>query len=237
MPSLFQRKLIQIKPEKASEPTRTLSSVSNNGNYVSLRPYINVTPQVEEFPFESSFAGLSTSCEVSRIDENNVKQSFKFDIHTNRILGIPFQDSAVDTYWETWASGDIEETGTVHPFGLDKEGIDFVELWQPLNADTYTSKTNFLVGETDSKARSVTLKLDSDDYYGIAVIVGDVVQGILNKKKTKEISALRCVIDKETLRFKKYEIKFGPDLMKFPTELPVSLVVGSFINGWEIIEI
>ena len=238
MPELFQRKLIQILPERANEPTRTLSSVSNKGNYISLRPLIKATTEEEEnFPFECCFAGFTKSCEVSKVDEATNKQSYKFDIHTNRLLDLPIQDTWADTYWKTWPSGDIEETGTLYPFGPDTKGVDFVELWQPINAETYTSKDNFLVGATEPNARSVTLKLDSDDYYGITVIIGDVVQGVLHKKKDKkDIAVLRCVVDKETLRFKKYEIKFGSSLLKFPSELPASLVVGSFINGWEIVE-
>lgn len=237
MPELFQRKLIQVVPGKANEPTRTLSSVSNEGHYVSLRPLINPSEEEEEsFPFESCFAGFKKSCIVSKINDTTVKQTFSFDIHSNRILGLPMQETPLDTYWNTWLSGDIEETGTLHPFGDDKEGIDFIELWQPIKAETYESKDSFFIGKTGSDARSVTLKLDSEEYYGIVVIVGDFVQGLLHKKKAKEISALRCVVDKETLRFKKYEIKFGVDLLKFPTEVPSSLVVGNFINGWEIIE-
>ncbi|XBW34699.1 hypothetical protein QEN19_000266 [Hanseniaspora menglaensis] len=236
MPYLFQRKLMQVLPGQADESTRTLSSVSNEGHYVSLRPFIKAAKDQEEFPFESCFAGFNKSCIVSKIDEKTTKQTFLFDIHSNRVLGIPLQDAPLDTYWTTWVSGDIEERGTIHPNGPENEGIKFIELWQPIKAETYLSKDNFLVGSTDSTSRSITLKMDSEQYYGIVVIVGDVVQGLLHKKKAKDISVLRCVVDKDTLRFKKYEIKFGEDLMKFPIEVPSSITVGSFINGWEIIE-
>ena len=236
MPSLLQRKLMQVKPEDAYENTRTLTTTTDKGHYLSLRPLINPTAEQEEFPFESLFGGLNNTISISNIDETTIKQDFSFGIHSNRVLGLPMQDAAVPTVWKTWESGDIQETGTVHPFGLDKEGVDFVELWQPLNAEAYQSKDDFRVGFTAENARSVTLKIDSKEFYGIVTIVGNIVQGLLHKKENPSISCIRCVVDSETLRFKKYEIKFGESLLQFPSEIPESLVVGSFIHGWEVIE-
>lgn len=236
MPALLQRKLMQVKPNAAYENTRTYSTVTNEGHYVSLRPFINPSAEQEEFPFESLFGGLNKTVEVTKVDDTTVKQSFSFGIHSNRILGLPMQDSPVHTVWKTWESGDMEETGTIHPFGLDKEGIDFVELWQPLDAEAYESKDTYRVGPTSDKARSVALKMDTKEYDGVVTIVGNIVQGLLHKKDDNTISAVRCVVDSETLRFKKYEIKYGESLMQFPSELPESLVVGSFIHGWEVIE-
>lgn len=237
MPSLLQRKLMQIKPQEAYENTRTLTTTTNKGHYLSLRPLINPTEEQEKFPFEALFGGSSDSVIVSKIDDKTVKQDFLFGIHSNRILGLPMQSFPLPTVWKTWESGDIQETGTVTPPGLNNEGIDFVELWQPLNADVYQSKDDYRVGLTADNARSIALKIDTKEFYGIVTIVGNVVQGLLHKKENNTISALRCVVDAETLRFKKYEIKYGEAVLQFPSEIPESLVVGSFIHGWEIIEV
>lgn len=228
---------MQVKPQEAYENTRTLTTTTNSGHYLSLRPFINPTAEQEEFPFEALFGGLNDSVIVSKIDNKTIKQDFLFGIHSNRILGLPMQSSPVPTVWKTWESGDIQETGTVNPPGLENEGVDFVELWQPLNADYYQSKDDYKVGLTAENSRSVTLKIDTKEFYGIVTIVGNIVQGLLHKKENSTISAIRCVVDSETLRFKKYEIKYGESLLQFPSEIPESLVVGSFIHGWEIIEV
>lgn len=238
MPALLKRSLIKVGP-KANENTLTLSSVSNDGHYISLRPLVKpTTPEEKAFPFEWAFAGTKDDVAVTKEADGRTKQVFDFWFDSNKYLNIPNTHTGkVETYWEEWNSGCLEETGVIYPFGKDKEGVEFTELWQPLNPN----REEFVIAkDASTEATSIVFKTTSPEYNGLVVVVGQWIQGFLCKvggSTTDDINFVRyyreesdCIVLVQ---------KFGKDIAKFPHEF-YAVRKGNCVNAdgvkWQVIE-
>lgn len=237
MPSLFKRIAFEVAGHP-NERTLTLSSGSNDGHYISLRPLVKpATPEEKAFPWEWVFAGTKDDIDVT-VKENGAQQVFKFWFDANVYLNTPnTHRGAVDTFWETWDSGCLKESGTVFPFGKDKEGVDFVELWQPIDAER---DEMIIQNHADSKGRSITFKVDNDQYSGLVIVVGRWTQGFLAKKGGASTEGLSFVRTLETAKGETKTLEqYGADVAKFPTKF-TDIKKGDKVdvNGltWDIIE-
>lgn len=215
MPFLFKRISFEVAGQ-ASERTLTLSSGSNDGHYISLRPLLNPsTLEEKEFPWEWAFAGTKDTVEVNN-KENGCQQIYNFWFDANVYLQTPnTHRGPIDTFWATWESGLLKETGTVYPFGKDKDGVDFVELWQPVDAQ----REEFVIQDkAESKGRSVTFKVDNDQFYGLVIVVGRWAQGVLAQKGNSTTKGLNFIRSVESVNGDiKNLIQFGSDVNKFPS--------------------
>lgn len=210
MPGLFKRILFEVAGTQ-NERTLTLSSTSTDGHFISLRPLVKPATKEEiEFPWEWVFAGLNTNVNVS-VAGNVTKQVFDMGFDANVYLGIEnTHRGSIHTNWITWDSGCLQETGTVYPFGADKEGVDFVEVWQPIDAN----EEKFIMIDGEAKAKSITFQVDTDDFEGLLIVVGNYAQGYLAQKgtnTTKGLNFLRTYNDKVL-------VEFGSNVSKFPTD-------------------
>lgn len=237
MPSLFKRIAFEVAGQP-NERTLTLSSGSNDGHYISLRPLVNPsTPEEKAFPWEWAFAGTKDDVDVT-VKENGAQQVFKFWFDANVYLDIPnTHRGSVNTFWETWESGAIKESGTVYPFGADKEGVNFIELWQPVDAQR---DELIIQNHADSKGRSITFRVDNDEYTGLVIVVGRWAQGFLARKNgstTKDLNFIRTL---ETAQGETKTLRaFGTNINKFPTQF-TDIKKGDKVdvNGltWDVIE-
>ncbi|KAL6939311.1 hypothetical protein ACO0RG_003147 [Hanseniaspora osmophila] len=236
MVQLFQRKLFQVLPNPPCETTSTFSSVTNAGHFISLRPFVNKAGH-EDFPFEWCFGGISKYSQASQLDADTAQIIFTMELDTNTIRKVENVDKdPVTTKWATWPSGDVEETGEVFPFGKDKEGVKFRELWQPINPDTYETeqKFNILPRSADaSKFASIALYVNNSEFHGLVTIVGNFVQGFLHKKGTESMSFIRAAFNGSKYE---YSIKFGPNVDVFPTKFHNGVKVGEKVGVFEVIE-
>lgn len=245
---LFKRLAFQVGPN-ISENTFTLSSVSKQGHFISLRPFTKPTKDQEEFPFEWVFAGTSSHVKVKPTTDSEgnavLQQDFDMEFDSNVYLNVEnTHRGVINTFWKTWASGCLEETGKVFPFGKDKEGVSFMELWQPIDPNV---KDLTIVGGGDDYAaptsvRSVVLQLTAGQgHEGLIVIVGNWAQGYIAKEGSNSaagLSFIRYYISNE--KASKIYTEYGADANKFPTDLSSFGSTGSTItvNGlkWDVIE-
>ncbi|EDO17078.1 hypothetical protein Kpol_530p48 [Vanderwaltozyma polyspora DSM 70294] len=240
MPAFLKRLIFQVG-DQASERTYTYTSVSNDGHYISLRPLIRPKDDKErEFPVEWAFAGLNTDIRVTKIDEYTVTQDFNFWIDINRYLKVPnIHQGEVHTTWKRWESECLEETGTVYPFGPDKEGVNFMELWQPLDSNRVEDVVA-PIGMDNSKDRSVVLKIDDSKYEGLMIVVGKWAQGLMTKKGESSTDGINMIRSVETST-NSYKTLFsqGSNVDKFPSAFEnLSKGTKVDVNGfeWEVIE-
>lgn len=238
MVSLTKRVLFEIIPNGPNETTVTLSSTTNKGHYVSLRPFVN--GEGKEFPFEWAFGGTSDTLEVRKIDERSNGLDFNFKFDTNVKLEIPeTHRGVIKTVFKTWDACLVEETGSVFPFGPDGAEVKFRELWQPIDPTRLEFVELSHGNDVDPNATSIALHTDNSEYEGLVVIVGNWVQGILFKKgenTLKGVNLVRSQIDAN--KSVKDLFKFGPDAAKFPTELLLKEGSKTTSNGveWSVIE-
>lgn len=237
MVSLYKRLLFQTLSEEPNETTLTLSTTTNKGNYISLRPFLKCDSS-QKFPFEWVFGGLSDSANIIVQDASTTEIDFNFQFDTNVYLNVPnTHRGEIQTFWKVWKSGCIEETGTVYPFGFNNPGVSFRELWQPLNPNE--EDFVLLSDHNNTNITSITLYLNSDKYNGIVVIVGKWCQGILFKKNDGTIKGLSFVrlVQRSDGSWKKL-IEFGDDFNKFPTKFDVKENQKIIIDGevWDVIE-
>ncbi|CCK70985.1 Hri1p KNAG_0F03230 [Huiozyma naganishii CBS 8797] len=240
MPAICKRVLFEAGGN-VNERTLTLSSVSNDGHYISVRPLVKKNTEAErEFPFEWVFAGTKDHIEVTNeTDGVTQKQVFDFWLDTNVYLGISnTHRGKVHTKWTTWESGLLLEQGTVFPFGKDGEGVDFKELWQPIDANR---DELVIQDKLESQGRSVTFKVDNNEYFGLVVVVGKWVQGFLAKKNggsKRDLNFVRLVESAFAGKYTTLE-RYGVDADKFPCEFD-TVKKGDHVtaNGvqWEVIE-
>ncbi|CEP63031.1 Hri1p LALA0_S07e00848g [Lachancea lanzarotensis] len=241
MVSLNRRYTFQVGDALANERTLTLSSGSNEGYLISLRPFVHPNASENEFPFEWGFAGPPASAKVGKKDSETDTIDFNFEFDTNVHLKLEnTHRGVINTFWKTWESGLIEERGQVFPFGADKAGIEFFELWQPLDStrpDYVALDENSANQET---ARSVVLTVDSTDFRGLVITVGRWVQGILFKKSEntiKGINFLRAVEQQDGSW--KTLLNYGSDFDKFPQSFVAPLhaaIEGSSALTWKVVE-
>ncbi|KOG97983.1 Hri1p [Saccharomyces eubayanus] len=242
MPALFKRLLFQVGPQPG-ERTFTLSSVSNDGHYISLRPFVKPKGDSESaFPFEWAFAGTNETVKVKNLGDGVVTQDFNFWLDTNVYLNVPnTHRGEINTTWKDWDSGCVEETGSVYPFGADKESVSFRELWQPVDP----SREDLVIvspnNETfSSNAKSIVLKVNDEGYDGLVIIVGRWVQGFLSKKNQSTIDGLNFIrlLENDSGKFESL-LSYGEEAKKIPQSYE-NLKKGSTItsNGlnWEVIE-
>ncbi|CAI4046728.1 Hri1p SKDI_12G3330 [Saccharomyces kudriavzevii IFO 1802] len=242
MPALLKRLLFQVGPQP-NERTFTLSSVSDEGHYISLRPFVKPSGSSESaFPFEWVFAGTNKSVKVSDLGNGVVTQDFNFWLDTNVYLNVPnTHRGEVNTTWKDWDSGCIEETGAVYPFGPEKESVSFRELWQPVDP----SREDLVIvspnGEKfTSNAKSIVLKVTDEAYDGLVIIVGRWVQGFLSKKDQGTTEGLNFVrlLERDSGKFESL-LSFGKEVKKIPQSYE-NLKNGSTVTieglNWEVIE-
>lgn len=236
MPALLKRLAFQVG-NSINERTCTYSSVSDDGHFISLRPLVKpYTEGEKKFPFEWAFAGLNKDVTVKKVSEDEVTQDFDFWLDSNRYLNVPnTHKGIVNTNWKTWESGCMKETGTVFPFGVDKPGVEFMELWQPLDA-SQAEEAIAPIGGTGAKVRSIVLKADTSKFQGLMIVVGQWIQGYLSAKggdSIEGISFIRAIEYGETI------FEYGTGVAKFPRTFD-DVEVGSSIHlggvGWEVIE-
>lgn len=241
MVSLNKRCAFQVGENPADERTLTLSSASNGGYYISLRPFVEPKDSESELPYEWAFAGSPKSLEAKKVDELRDEINFNFDFDTNVHLNAEnTHRGVVETHWKKWESGLVEERGQVFPFGPDKQAVSFFELWQPIDA-TRDEFVHISEKSADqSAARSVVLALDDDNYRGLVITVGKWTQGILFKKAehtAKGINFLRACESADgkitTL------LKYGVDFDRFPStfvgqkDAELQGAAGAF---WKVVE-
>ena len=244
---LFKRLVFQVG-DSANERTFTLSSVSKNGHFISLRPFTKPTEDEKKFPLEWVFAGTNDRVKVTPTTNADGKpvlqQDFDMGFDTNVYLNVEnTHRGVINTFWQNWESGCVEETGKVFPFGKDKEGIPFMELWQPIDPN---SKDLVILDAGDGRkidgpVRSTVLKVvDGQDFEGLMIIVGEWAQGYLadkNKSSVDGLSFVRYHVSNEKLSSGLFE--YGSQLSKFPNDFS-NVKEGSVltIDGlkWEVIE-
>ncbi|CCD24389.1 Hri1p NDAI_0D00750 [Naumovozyma dairenensis CBS 421] len=240
MPELLKRIAFEVAGNP-DERTFTLSSGSNDGHYLSLRPLVKPrTPEGKEFPFEWAFAGTNKDITVTPIEgsENTVKQDFNFWIDINAYLNVPnTHRGVVNTVWTTWDSGCIKEAGEVFPFGKDKQAVPFIELWQPIDAN---KEDLVIVQESNKTLKSIVLKIDDSEYSGLVIVVGKWVQGILIKKSDGTKKGLNFMRLQEASNGSyKSLIEYGIDSSKFPKKfdsLEKDAVLSVAGLNWTVIE-
>lgn len=237
MPALLKRVAFEVNGS-LMENTCTLTSESTDGHYISLRPLLAPTAAQAAFPFEWAFAGTNKDITVSKVSEDTVKEEFRFGFDTNVYLDVqPRHNGPVETYWQTIASGVRQEKGQIFPGGKDQPGVNFMEMWQPVD---FASEQLVIIDGKPQQGRSVTLKIDSKEYNGLVIVVGKWIQGFLSKKGASTAAGLSFVRSYEVPGAPvDTSIKFGADFAKFPTMFD-ALKVGQTVdaNGaaWEVIE-
>lgn len=231
MPGLFKRILFEVAGTQ-NERTITLSSTSRDGHFISLRPLVKPSTKEEiEFPWEWAFGGLNTNIDVS-MEGNVVKQVFNMGFDANVYLGIKnTHRGPIHTKWVTWDSGCLQESGKVYPFGADKQGVDFIEVWQPI--DAIEEKFTMINGE--SKGKSITYQISDNKYEGLLIVVGNYAQGYLAEKGKNTIEGLSFLRTYNG----KVLADYGINVDKFPTKYEnINKGDKVEINGltWDVIE-
>lgn len=237
MPQLLKRIAFGVGSTIA-ERTCTFSSVSNKGYYISLRPFVDVKENEKEFPLEWAFCGKPSNVTVKQVDEKLITQDFNFWLDTNDYLKVKdTHQGEVNTKWEIWDTGTLKESGTVYPLGKEKPGVDFIEIWQPMNVNESDEVVNT---NGDNKGRSIVLEVDNDEYEGLIVIVGKWIQGYLSNIDDgthKGLSFIRAIEkdDKSDITF-----KYGIDSSKFVTtgidDLKLNDTVSANGLKWKVVE-
>lgn len=115
--------------------------------------------------------------------------------------------------------------------------MDFVELWQPVDAQR---DELVIQDKAESKGRSVTFKVDDEQFYGLVIVVGRWAQGVLAQKGNSTIKGLNFMRSVETNNGEiKNLIEFGSDVTKFPSAFAdVKKGDKVEVNGltWDVIE-
>ncbi|SCU82755.1 LAMI_0C00760g1_1 [Lachancea mirantina] len=240
MASISKRVTFQVGAGAADERTLTLSSMSNDGHLISIRPFVTPSKNEKSFPFEWGFACTSDGAKINKLDSKSMTIDFNFEFDTNvQLEKENTHRGVINTSWKTWDSGLVEERGQVFPFGAEKEGVSFFELWQPIDPAEHRFVSIQSEPQAASGARSVVLSLNNGQYRGLIVVVGIWIQGILfkeNDSSQESINFLRAI---ETPAGEwTYLIQFGPDFDKFPNSINVkqgsSVLAGS--TSWTVIE-
>ncbi|SCU83809.1 LAME_0C06766g1_1 [Lachancea meyersii CBS 8951] len=240
MVSISKRSTFQVGQELANEKTLTLSSTSNEGYLISLRPLVEPTESEKEFPFEWAFAGPPSSAKIEKKDELTDAIDFEFEYDTNVQLNAEnTHRGVIKTVWKKWVSGLVEERGQVFPFGKDKEAVDFFELWQPLDA----TRSDFVMldgnSENQETARSVVLSVDNAEFKGLVITVGRWTQGILFKKNEHTFNGLNILraLEQQDGTWKTL-LQYGPDFGNFPQTFaaPVASSVDGGALKWKVVE-
>lgn len=244
MPELLKRLVFQVGPVP-NERAFALSSVSNDGHLISLRPFVKPQgPSEQKFPFEWAFAGTNKDVAVTQVKPNVVNQDFSFWFDANVYLNVPnTHRGVIKTSWETWESGCIAETGEVFPHGGDKDGISFFELWQPLDP---TKEELVIKAEkneaTAASAKSIVFKTASGSGYdGLVVVTGKWAQGFLSKQNVGTIEGLNFIRTQEveTSSVAEVVLQYGEECQKFPREFN-GVKLGDVVDvdglKWEVIE-
>lgn len=237
MPALLKRALFQVN-DTPNERTSALSSVSNDGHYISIRAFVKPRSQAEEqFPFEWAFAGTNKDINVTKVNDGVVKQDFNFGFDVNVYLNIPnTHRGTVQTVWTNWDSGCIAEHGTVYPGGSDQPGVKFFELWQPVDP---SKEDLVMVSSNTDTGKSIVFKTDSSSFQGLFIITGKWSQGYLAKSGESTLKGLNFIRTVEKSQKVETLFQYGVDSEKFPS--PTSSVTKGDIvdsNGikWEVIE-
>ncbi|SCU99653.1 LANO_0F02982g1_1 [Lachancea nothofagi CBS 11611] len=240
MVSLNKRCTFQVGQDPANERTLTLSSSSNEGYFVSLRPFIAPKDSEKQFPFEWAFAGGPASARVEKKDDKTDVVYFDFDFDTNVHLNAEnTHRGTITTYWKKWESGLVEERGQVFPFGTEKEGVDFFELWQPVDVDQDALTILSDKSPDQDIARSVVLTVDNADYKGLVVAVGRWAQGILFKKNEHSIKGVNFLRSVELANGQwETQFEYGTDADRFPQKFIASKGSTFYAKSlsWEVIE-
>lgn len=244
MPSLLSRVVFQVGPVP-NERASVLSSVSNDGHFISLRPFVRPKNASEEaFPLEWAFAGTNQNVVVKQKSEGVVTQDFDFWFDSNAYLNIPnTHRGVINTLWETWESGSISETGSVFPAGRDFDGVSFFELWQPVDPTREELVLANAKNEaTASSAKSVVFKTaENSGYDGLVIATGRWAQGFLSKQLDGTVGGLNFIRTLETGNSNTAEVlfQFGQEADKFPRKFD-GVKIGDVVdvNGlkWEVIE-
>lgn len=242
--SLLKRIAFQVGPVP-NERAFAMTSLSNDGHFISLRPFVKTHgPSEEEFPFEWAFAGTNKNNTVTNVKEGVVNQDFNFLFDVNVYLNVPnTHRGEIKTIWTNWESGCIAENGHVYPAGADKEAVPFFELWQPL--DPTKSELVIPFKEEDLKAKSaksIVFKVGSDSGYdGLLIVTGKWSQGFLSRKNDGTIKGLNFIRSLETNDSSSLQtlLSYGVDSAKFPTKFNI-VKKGDVVDAgglkWEVIE-
>ncbi|CDO95348.1 unnamed protein product [Kluyveromyces dobzhanskii CBS 2104] len=238
MVTLTKRVLFEIIPNGPDETTLTLSSTTNKGNFISVRPFVNT--KGKEFPFEWAFGGTSDNMEVEKIDEraNAIDFNFKFDTNVKQELPETHR-GVIKTVFKTWDAGLVEETGSVFPWGADGTEVKFRELWQPVDPTRLEFVELANADEVDQNANSIALTVDNEEYNGLVIVVGRWVQGILFKKGVNSLAGINLIRSQINEKNSISDlVKFGPDATKFPKEILLKEGSTTISSGleWTVIE-
>lgn len=244
MPQLLKRLAFRVGAVP-NERTNTLTSISNDGHYISLRPLINLkTTAEEEFPFEWVFAGTSKHIKVTPVKKGVIKQDFNFWLDTNTYLNVPNSHRGeINTVWTQWESGSLAENGQVFPTGIENPGVPFFELWHPLdpNRPEYVLLSDQQASSSTVAARSVVFKVAAGQVYdGLVIVTGNWAQGFLSKHGDGTVNGLNFL---RTLKkedgTKEAFVLYGPDADKFPQHYS-GFKVGDHVElqglKWQVIE-
>lgn len=200
--SLLKRVLFQVG-DIADEQTYTLSLVSHEGHYISLRPWVD--GQEHGSAYEWVFAGTKDDTTVERIDDTRFKQEFKFWFESNTFLNVPgTHRGSIHTLWEVLPSRCLKETGQVFPAGPGAPGVSFLELWQPLDPEI-SSRQVIADAAAGGDAKCTVFKCSTPTLQGLVIVVGKWAQGLLwepQNRAARGISAIRAVLDDESRSWK-----------------------------------
>lgn len=242
--SLLKRIVFQVGPVP-NERAFGLTSLSNDGHFISLRPFVKTHgPSEEQFPFEWAFAGTNKNNTVTKVKEGVVNQDFNFLFDVNVYLNVPnTHRGEIKTVWTNWESGCIAENGHVYPAGADQEAVPFFELWQPL--DPTKAELVIPLKEEDLKAKSaksIVFQVGNDSGYdGLLIVTGKWSQGFLSKKNDGTIKGLNFIRSLETNDSSSLQtlLNYGVDSAKFPTNFN-NVKKGDVVNAgglkWKVIE-
>ncbi|CCE93737.1 Hri1p TDEL_0G03700 [Torulaspora delbrueckii] len=244
MPTLLQRLVFQVGPVP-NERAFVLSSVSTDGHYISLRPFVKPRNASEEaFPFEWVFAGTNQNVVVNQKSEAIVTQDFNNWFDSNVYLNLPnTHRGEINTTWENWESGCIAETGSVFPAGRELDGVPFFELWQPLDSTRDELVVSTPQNEKSaSSAKSIVFKTtEGSGFDGLVVVTGRWAQGFLSKQNDGTINGMNFIRTLETGNSNVVQtlLQYGRDADKFPRKFD-GIKLGDVVeaNGlkWEVIE-
>lgn len=146
-------------------------------------------------------------------------------------------EGPVETYWQTIHNGVRQEKGEIFPMGKDQPGVKFMELWQPID---FSKEDIVITDGSVTKGRSVTLQIDTAEYFGLVIVVGQWIQGFLSKKGQNSKEGLSFIRAFETSQGTVDTlVQYGADSNKFPTlfdALSVGTVVDANGASWKTLE-
>lgn len=244
MPQLLKRLAFQVG-SVLDERTTTFTSISNDGHYISLRPLVNLnTASEEEFPFEWVFAGLNTDVKLEPLRDGVVKQDFRFWLDTNAYLNFPnTHRGEVNTVWTQWDSGSVAENGEVFPTGVNNPGVQFFELWHPLDptrVDQVLLNDPITTAKASKSCCTVFKVAPGESYDGMVIVTGRWAQGFLSKHNNASVDGLNFLRTVELEDGTRDAlVLYGPDAEKFPQEYLGYHAGGSVeVHGlkWDVIE-